>query len=193
MLYRPNFCAECGEKVERERWMPWTSRSFCANCEPDLRSLRIAPVAVGGVMLFLGGIFFSGLGSKNEPKIAEPIALTASAARNDKTKPAQLKGSDPVAAVTAVAAEEQKPGQTEAAVAKGQSQVSENAKTSEPLTNAAKPLAADLTAVEPAFYCGARTRSGKPCSRKVKTAARCWQHLGKEAILPPEKLIASQQ
>jgi hypothetical protein len=37
--------------------------------------------------------------------------------------------------------------------------------------------------------CGARTKKGTMCTRRVHGAVRCWQHLGKPAMLPPEKLL----
>ena len=39
------------------------------------------------------------------------------------------------------------------------------------------------------YLCGARTRKGTPCSRRVHGPVRCWQHKGVPAMLPPEKLI----
>lgn len=39
--------------------------------------------------------------------------------------------------------------------------------------------------------CGARTKKGTPCSRRVRGTGRCWQHKGMPAMLPPEKLIVS--
>lgn len=40
--------------------------------------------------------------------------------------------------------------------------------------------------------CGARTKKGSPCSRRVRGTGRCWQHIGKNAILAPEKLIVQE-
>ncbi|HEY9281988.1 MAG TPA: hypothetical protein VIP46_00905, partial [Pyrinomonadaceae bacterium] len=37
--------------------------------------------------------------------------------------------------------------------------------------------------------CGARTKKGTPCSRRVRGTGRCWQHRGKPAMLPASKLI----
>ena len=37
--------------------------------------------------------------------------------------------------------------------------------------------------------CGARTKKGTPCSRRVRGTGRCWQHRGRPAMLPPSKLI----
>ena len=42
---------------------------------------------------------------------------------------------------------------------------------------------------EPAYICGARTKKGTPCHRRVRVAGeRCFQHKGMAAILPLEKL-----
>jgi hypothetical protein len=39
------------------------------------------------------------------------------------------------------------------------------------------------------YICGARTKKGTPCSRRVHGPVRCWQHKGMPAMLPQEKLI----
>jgi len=41
---------------------------------------------------------------------------------------------------------------------------------------------------EEIYTCGARTKKGTPCSRRVHGPVRCWQHKGMPAMLPPEKL-----
>jgi hypothetical protein len=42
---------------------------------------------------------------------------------------------------------------------------------------------------EVVYVCGARTKKGTPCQRRVRGPGRCWQHRGMPAILPPSKLI----
>jgi hypothetical protein len=42
------------------------------------------------------------------------------------------------------------------------------------------------------YFCGAATKKGTACSRKVKGGGRCWQHEGQEALFPPEKLLITQ-
>jgi hypothetical protein len=42
--------------------------------------------------------------------------------------------------------------------------------------------------IEQVYTCGARTKKGKPCSRRVHGPVRCWQHKGLPAMLPAEKL-----
>jgi hypothetical protein len=39
------------------------------------------------------------------------------------------------------------------------------------------------------YICGARTKKGTPCRRRVHVAGeRCFQHKGMAAMVPPEKL-----
>jgi hypothetical protein len=45
---------------------------------------------------------------------------------------------------------------------------------------------------ETASICGARTQKDKPCSRRVRGTGRCWQHKGKSAMLPLEKLVIQE-
>jgi len=39
------------------------------------------------------------------------------------------------------------------------------------------------------YTCGARTKKGTPCARRVHGPVRCWQHKGAPSILPQEKLL----
>jgi hypothetical protein len=55
-------------------------------------------------------------------------------------------------------------------------------------TGAGTPPATQLTPEEDVYICGARTKKGTPCSRRVHGAIRCWQHKGLSAMLPLEKL-----
>ena len=65
--------------------------------------------------------------------------------------------------------------------------------------SSAHAYGADGTAVErptdPAeivSICGARTKRGTPCSRRVRGTGRCWQHRGKPAMLPAAKLLVQE-
>jgi hypothetical protein len=46
-----------------------------------------------------------------------------------------------------------------------------------------------VTVEEVIYLCGARTKKGTPCSRRVHGPVRCWQHKGMPAMLPQEKLL----
>jgi hypothetical protein len=52
-----------------------------------------------------------------------------------------------------------------------------------PATSASNTVEADV------YMCGARTKKGTPCSRRVHGPVRCWQHKGMPAMLPQEKLL----
>jgi len=43
------------------------------------------------------------------------------------------------------------------------------------------------------YLCGARTKKGKPCSRRVHSPVRCWQHKGSKAMLPEERLLVKDE
>ena len=49
--------------------------------------------------------------------------------------------------------------------------------------SAANTIEADV------YICGARTKKGTPCSRRVHGPVRCWQHKGMPAMLPQENLL----
>jgi hypothetical protein len=52
--------------------------------------------------------------------------------------------------------------------------------------------ARDPDVAEVIYTCGARTRKGTPCSRRVHAPVRCWQHKGMPAMLPQEKLLVQE-
>ena len=42
---------------------------------------------------------------------------------------------------------------------------------------------------EQIYICGARTKKGTPCSRRVNGPVRCWQHKGMKPMMQQEKLL----
>jgi hypothetical protein len=57
--------------------------------------------------------------------------------------------------------------------------------TTKPNVESLNPIVAD----DRAYICGARTKKGTPCHRRVHTAGeRCFQHKGMPSMLPLEKL-----
>jgi len=131
--YRPNFCAECGEKIVRLRWRVWTSRRFCDKCVPRFRKThRLQRAgAIGGLILF-GLLVGRGWRREQPPLVIQRI----------------------------VNAPGQNPSSAQPAIATGET-----------------------------YICGARTKKGTPCSRRVHGPVRCWQHKGQKAMLPVEKLV----
>jgi hypothetical protein len=63
--------------------------------------------------------------------------------------------------------------------------------SSESKTNSNNPTNSPASVAEVVYLCGARTKKGTPCSRRVHGPVRCWQHKGVPAMLPQEKLIVT--
>ena len=56
-MYRPRYCAECGHRIERERWRFWHSRQFCQTCARVLerrRRIRLSALLVVSFALGVG-------------------------------------------------------------------------------------------------------------------------------------------
>ena len=58
----------------------------------------------------------------------------------------------------------------------------------QPSDNNAAGVMSQPSTIEEIYICGARTKKGTPCSRRVHGPVRCWQHKGEKAMLPQEKL-----
>ena len=155
-MYRPNFCAECGERVARARWRVWTSRRFCAECARRFHRGRVmASLVLSGALVAFGFLF----GRAGRP--APPALVVERGALKPATVPA---GGGP---------------------AEARGGPKPEPRYSPDGTDAERPTEPD----EVVTVCGARTRKGTPCQRRVRGHGRCWQHRGKPAILPPSKLI----
>lgn len=58
--------------------------------------------------------------------------------------------------------------------------------------NSTSQALSKISSSEDVYICGARTKKGTPCSRRVHGPVRCWQHKGMPAMLPPEKLLVKE-
>lgn len=174
MLFRPNFCANCGEKIERPEWFPWTSRKFCIVCEIEFKGHEWIPriVIIGALAV---GVFGFGAYLKSGTPVADLQALKQLKTNNDRT---DLVSKAPL---------------TSASVQVSQPQQPINGQPVQPLissTNATKtpaPLKPKVELDEPVNYCGAETKKGTPCSRRVKGNTRCYQHIGMPSMVVAEK------
>ena len=160
MFYRPKFCCHCGEKISRAKWLPWTSRRFCEFCEVEQMQHELLPKAVIVIALLIGAAgVVSYFGS----------SATSLSART-KSEP-----SDQLHELKRPASNREKPnGNAVEAQASPAVDVPEATK-----------LQREVKAVpstEPVYYCGALTRKGTPCTRRLKTRGRCWQHIGQPSV-----------
>ncbi len=163
-MYKPNFCAECGERITRARWHFWTSRRFCKDCARRLRKSQILVTGLAGTILFSIGLI-AGRSARHAPA---PLIIERG------NGPTQT--SAPQKAATSSQSNEQ--------TTKGDAQ--------QPASSFGPDGTATERPTDPneiVSICGARTKKGTPCSRRVRGTGRCWQHRGMPAMLPPDKLV----
>lgn len=160
-MYKPNFCTECGERIARSRWHLWTSRRFCPGCAPRFRAARIVLPLVAGTAFFTLGL---GAGRAVHPA-PPPLIIERRQPPTASTPTAPLPPA-PTRAKTENAPAPAGP-ETDAGVA------------------AERPTALSETV----SICGALTKKGTPCQRRVRGTDRCWQHKGQPAMIPLEARI----
>ena len=166
MFFRPAFCCNCGERIVREEWRLWTSRRFCALCATEHQGVDLIPkvVAAAGVLsiVFEAATFIK----KPDPRESENTFTIKQTKVN--LKPTTLYPSNTIPpVVSGMSAPE-----------------NANARTELLTQQSEQPQRENRTSDEPVYYCGAITKKGTPCTRRVKTKGFCWQHAKSGQIAP---------
>lgn len=144
MLFKPKYCCNCGEVIERLDWGIKTSRRFCEICETEFVIEEWAATVVA-VLAVLCGVF--GTAWLMRPAPPPVAAVVTDALRTDLSPRASDKKSD---------------------VADG------------------GPKAPEKESEKRAFMCGAPTKKGTACTRRVAAnGERCWQHRRKDGAPGP--------
>jgi hypothetical protein len=164
IMYRPNFCAECAAKIIRLRWQPWTNRKFCERCSPRFAKEQMIQVAIAGAVLFLVGLAVG--------RAARPATPPLLIERKQASQPSLASASQKLPATTR--------GTTTST-----DEFGANAGAGDPSTS-------QSALTDEVYMCGARTKKGTPCTRRVHGPVRCWQHKGMPAMLPQDKLIVKE-
>jgi len=180
MLFRPSFCANCGEKIERVEWKIWTSRRFCVVCESEYKGQDLIPRAIVGVGVLIG-IFGFGSYLNRGTAITDAQSLRQSRNIGEPTRP-------PVQVASANTVQSQTGNQdAKPVMPEGQAPVS-TSKSLSSLQASTQMAKAKTETAGPAYFCGAATKKGAPCSRRVKGNIRCFQHIGMPAMVSADKL-----
>lgn len=178
MLFRPNFCANCGVKIERPEWYPWTSRRFCLVCEVEFKGHELLPKAAAVLILVFGLFGLSGLfGSsgrleeirslkREEPQFPSFLA-------EKKVEP--VAGSEPI---------------DRPRIAVQPEQLGNSSTTGRNIVQGARSKHENETQIS---FCGAETKKGTPCSRRVKGNTRCFQHQGMPTMKLAERSVTGAQ
>lgn len=180
MLYRPNFCANCGERIERGEWGWLTSRRFCPLCETEYKGHDLIPRLIVGAGVLLGvlglGSYLSSGPSGEATLVRQPRKVTEQTVASIPVRPLQTDPKRDVTGANAIS---------------GQPEGNYSLQTTLPSVNARpdfKSLSSSNGPAEQMYYCGAETKKGTPCSRRVKGNVRCYQHIGMPAIVVADKL-----
>ena len=180
MRYKPKFCCNCGEKIERPKQSFTDSKMFCDVCKHDFVPTRAMPLILGAAVVIFG---LFGVGSiwrgGEKPLNVSTKQLTASVADSNK-----LKNQAPPTNVNANANTT-----AQANISSANAPPTANLTTKPP---AKLSESAPASKEEKVYFCGAPTKKGTPCSRRVRGGGRCWQHKGLAAMLPSEKMPASR-
>lgn len=165
MLYKPRFCCHCGQKITRIEWNLLTSRRFCEVCAVENQGsvyLQRGVVGIGllGIVFGIGSLF----GSSSIEQASQPSApsvMLKAAVPAGKDLPQTVSSNEPTV-IEQVNAAPPKPAEPEPKIPQKETQKA-----------------------APVYYCGAMTKKGTACSRRVKVAGdRCYQHEGKPSALP---------
>jgi hypothetical protein len=168
MLFKPKYCCSCGEKITRAEWTLLTSRRFCDVCAIENRGWELT-VRFGAAVALLLGIY--GFGSFF--RTSEPVQNTVRQIEPRLEKAVALK---PAPERRETSADAVPPELVN--IPSGPSEPNRS-KEQRPRI----PSASD----DAVYHCGAMTKKGTPCSRRVKTPGRCWQHEGKPVAAVPQR------
>ncbi|HVS21761.1 MAG TPA: hypothetical protein VHD88_07920 [Pyrinomonadaceae bacterium] len=164
-MHRPNFCAECGARLARKGWRAWIGGRVCGNCARRVGKTSGAKLMIAVVVLAVAAF---ALGRYLRPA---PPPLIVERAANSPLSDLPVNLND-----AAKSGSRNPKSQNEGAQS-----------SDDPATHQTSTTASSDDVV---FICGARTKKGTPCHRRVHFAGeRCYQHKGMPAILPLEKLV----
>ncbi len=188
MLYKPTYCCNCGERIERADWKIFSSRKFCQLCETEYKFEEILPKVAALFLIAFGVWGFSGLFFQSNESVTtagnfKNAELQKNTKRSLKAENVRSENSGEQDVINLDS--DQLPPETP--VSKPNNLTENNLASTKPAKVPQK------SSDKPVYFCGAETKKGTPCSRRVKGGGRCWQHTGREAILPEKDLLINEQ
>ena len=180
MFFRPNYCANCGEKIERANWGILTSRRFCQVCESEYKGQDLIPRVIVGLGVFFGLLGMGGY-MKSSPEVA---GLRASSGQPQRFVEHQNGARQPFGSNVQT-------GTTKLTPDDGVRDERKGLETPEAVKKETRETVVKTVSSEQTYICGAETKKGTPCSRRVKGNVRCFQHSGMPSMLAPNELRIS--
>ena len=169
MFFRPSFCANCGEKIERADWGIFTSRRFCQVCESEYKGQDLIPRVIVGLGIAVGLFGFgsylkSAPGAEDRRVVSVQPRQFAEHQKDSKQTEGKSRSGSNLSNSSSAPADPSEKSEPENPSA------GEKTVVSEPVTK--------TVSAEPTYICGAETKKGTPCSRRVRGKIRCFQHTG---------------
>jgi hypothetical protein len=183
MRFRPTFCAHCGERIVRSDWRFYTSRRFCAVCESEYKGQDLLVPAFMSLCLVVG---LTGIGTYLLSGPTPEYRVSREPQRFvEKQQPTSQ-----LSALKQPSAEANTTFGQEAQIQAPPHTYAQNQSPAEPYAPPSAPVGAAPPVMQrPApredqtvHYCGAQTKNGTPCARRVKGPTRCFQHVGMPAM-----------
>ncbi len=180
MLYKPTYCCNCGEKIEVTDTLPWKkSGRFCDVCRQEFSFQEFLPKVFILICVVFGLFGLGGYLKTIEPANTVALKQNKLPIKENAVK-TDLK-SDSAQNSNLQINQNNVPFDDSNLSSKANKNVVEKQKSE-----------SQTAQIELVYFCGAATKKGTPCSRKVKGGGRCWQHKGQEALLAQEKLLITQ-
>jgi hypothetical protein len=185
MFYKPKYCSECASELNKCDESYWLVSRFCEVCKPHFKAIEIF-TKFGGIAFGAIATIF-GVGVWLQKPVVQPLNLakTEIASVAPAPKPLQkIENNQPKSNVQPKVVEVNQP----VAVSSKQSVTPQTQPAFDKKTPQTAAEVSQSAAIETVYMCGAKTKKGTPCSRKVKGNVRCWQHTGQEAMMSAKEL-----
>lgn len=188
MLYTPKYCCECGGEIENYTRKILTSRRFCENCENDFKGQKFFPLIWIGLGL-LGIIYGFGSYLKKSDKPVNLLTTSSLGNASNKTGNPENKSNSQVRENVNVQLSTRENAANNAGNQINAAKVSGDAERKSRETGQNANQGKQNSVSEAVYICGAETKKGTACLRRVRGGGRCWQHKDQPAILPPSELV----
>ncbi len=185
MFVKSKFCLECDEKLESYDDNFLVRSNYCEICKPNFRSKEVLKRSIFMGFAIIPTIFGVGVLLQKPAEKPLSVAKTEIASIAPVPKPSQkVENNRPNNAAQPKNVE----ANQQIALLSKQPETQPAKQTSDKKTPQIVREVSQSLVPEVVYLCGAKTKKGTPCSRKVKGSVRCWQHLGQEAMLPAKEL-----
>lgn len=178
MAYKPKFCCECREKIERTIWRPWTNRRFCQLCATNFGLADTLHIGALVVLSFISIVGIANILQKPDKELLIASSQSSSnygnGAQQNVSQTNQTANFNKNVAQNFAAVSETARLQPPPISVSANRQETVKQSVSRPVPTPSAPVS----------FCGAPTKKGSPCTRRVRNGGRCWQHV-KQSAAPP--------